>query len=141
MAYTAAPERPGAIGSIAVTVPTWASGSKGASAGKCVGSVGTCRVYHVESAPIRHKATASPGGGSKCERSLSLATARASQGCADTLRVERIETFQPGQPVTISASCDYPMVDVMGFLPGSMTFTSEFTSPLDPNRGIEGITP
>lgn len=75
------------------------------------------------------------------QRSLSLATGRASEGCADTLRVERIATFQPGRPVTVRANCDYPMVDVLGFLPGSMTFTSEFTSPLDPNRGIEGVTP
>jgi Flp pilus assembly protein TadG len=75
------------------------------------------------------------------EATLENAASRASQGCAETLHVESIATFQPGRPVEIVATCEYPMVDVMGFLPGTFTMKSTFTSPLDPNRGIEGATP
>lgn len=55
-----------------------------------------------------------------------------------TLRVNvRDNRFEPGYPVTIKASCVYPLGDLgLPGVPGTVTLTSSFTSPVDPNRGV-----
>ncbi len=44
--------------------------------------------------------------------------------------------FVPGQPVTVTARCSYPMDDLAVGMPGSVTVEATFSSPLDPNRGV-----
>ena len=44
--------------------------------------------------------------------------------------------FAPGSSVTVRATCVYPLGDVLPGAPGSANVSSSFTSPLDPNRGL-----
>jgi Flp pilus assembly protein TadG len=57
--------------------------------------------------------------------------------CADSLVVEPIPEFAAGRPVTVTATCRYS-VDDLGLpgVPGSLSVTSSFASPLDPNREL-----
>jgi hypothetical protein len=57
--------------------------------------------------------------------------------CLATLDVAPIEVFEPGFPVTVRASCRYPLGDLgLPGLPGDVTASAVFSSPLDPNRGV-----
>jgi len=57
--------------------------------------------------------------------------------CADSLVVETIPRFVPGEVVTVSASCRYPIADLgLPGAPGTLGATSSFSSPLDPNREV-----
>lgn len=60
------------------------------------------------------------------------------QTCLDSLDVSlRNDVFQAGFPVTVDATCTYSLDDLgLPGIPGEITVTSSFTSPVDPNRGI-----
>ena len=55
----------------------------------------------------------------------------------DSLVVDPIAEFAPGRPVTITATCRYSVADLgLPGLPGTLSVTSSFASPLDPNREL-----
>jgi Flp pilus assembly protein TadG len=57
--------------------------------------------------------------------------------CADSLVVDPIPVFAAGQAVTVTATCSYSVADLgLPGLPGSLSVTSSFASPLDPNREL-----
>lgn len=57
--------------------------------------------------------------------------------CADSLVVEPLPRFVPGEVVTVSASCRYPVADLgLPGAPGTLQARSSFSSPLDPNREV-----
>lgn len=57
--------------------------------------------------------------------------------CRDSLDVTVSQPFAPGENVRVSATCHYSLSD-LGMLFGfTMTPTSSFSSPLDPNRGLD----
>ncbi|ABS04593.1 TadE/TadG family type IV pilus assembly protein [Kineococcus radiotolerans] len=57
--------------------------------------------------------------------------------CADSLVVEPIPEFAAGRAVTVTATCTYSVGDLgLPGLPGSLSVTSSFASPLDPNREL-----
>lgn len=60
------------------------------------------------------------------------------QACLGTLEVTlRNNLFTPGFPVTVDATCTYPLGDLgLPGVPGSVTANASFTSPVDPNRGV-----
>lgn len=59
-------------------------------------------------------------------------------GCRDSLRVDVSDTFEPGEPVTVSATCRYSLSDLgLPGAPGELSPESSFTSVLDPNRGVD----
>ncbi len=70
------------------------------------------------------------------EQALRTAIQGISKPCLDTLEVDPIPVFEPGRPLTVTARCSYPMSDLAVGMPGSVTLESEFSSPLDPNRGV-----
>ena len=46
--------------------------------------------------------------------------------------------FRAGYPVTVDARCTYPVGDLgLPGVPGSVRVSSSFTSPVDPNRGVQ----
>lgn len=55
----------------------------------------------------------------------------------------RATQFSPGSSVTVRATCVYPLADVLPGAPGEANVSSTFTSPLDPNRGLNpaGVAP
>lgn len=60
------------------------------------------------------------------------------RACRDTLQVTVSDTFQPGEPVTVTATCSYGLADLgLPGTPGDITPESSFTSMLDPYRGVE----
>ncbi len=67
---------------------------------------------------------------------LVRAVEEASLPCLDSLEVDPVPVFEPGQPVTITARCSYPLDDLAAGMPGSVTVETSFASPLDPNRGV-----
>jgi len=60
----------------------------------------------------------------------------ASLSCLDSLEVDPIPVFRPGEAVTVTARCSYPLDDLAIGMPGSVTVEASFSSPLDPNRGV-----
>ena len=58
--------------------------------------------------------------------------------CLDTLQVRlREPQLQAGFPVTVRSTCVYPLADLgLPGVPGDVTISSSFTSPVDPNRGV-----
>jgi Flp pilus assembly protein TadG len=57
-------------------------------------------------------------------------------GCQNTLQLDPV-TFQLDVPVTVTARCSYPLNDLgLPGAPGSITASATFSSPLDPNRGL-----
>ena len=60
----------------------------------------------------------------------------ASLPCLDSLEVDPIPVFRPGEAVTVTARCSYPLDDLAIGMPGSVTVEASFSSPLDPNRGV-----
>ncbi|HEY7009324.1 MAG TPA: TadE family protein [Jatrophihabitantaceae bacterium] len=60
-----------------------------------------------------------------------------SQRCLDTLVVDVSKNFEPGQTITVTARCSYPISDAgLPGAPGTLTVSSQFSSVLDPNRTI-----
>jgi hypothetical protein len=60
------------------------------------------------------------------------------QECQDTLEVKIVGDYEPGEPVTVSATCSYGLSDLgLPGAPGELTAKSSFTSMLDPYRGLE----
>jgi Flp pilus assembly protein TadG len=60
-------------------------------------------------------------------------------GCQNTLQVDPIQ-FQLDLPVTVTARCSYPLNDLgLPGAPGSITASATFSSPLDPNRGVDDV--
>jgi len=57
--------------------------------------------------------------------------------CQDDLDVKVSNDFQPGEPVTVVATCHYSLSALLPGAPGTVTATSSFTSMLDPNRGLD----
>ncbi len=58
-----------------------------------------------------------------------------SQECLDTLQVAVSPNFAPGQTITVTASCSYPISDAgLPGAPGTLHVSSQFSSILDPNR-------
>ena len=55
----------------------------------------------------------------------------------DDLDVKVSNDFQPGEPVTVVATCHYSLSALLPGAPGTVTATSSFTSMLDPNRGLD----
>lgn len=71
------------------------------------------------------------------ERVIRTAVGPGATGCLATLAIDPIQVFEPGFPVTVTATCRYPMGDLgLPGLPGSVRSRSTFSSPLDPNRGV-----
>ena len=62
----------------------------------------------------------------------------APQSCQDSLDVEIVGDYQPGEPVTVSTQCTYDLSDLgLPGAPGTLTSRSSFTSMLDPYRGLQ----
>ncbi len=61
------------------------------------------------------------------------------EACRNSLDITVSHPFTPGAEVTVTATCHYSLADAgMFFAHVTMHPTSRFTSPLDPNRGIDG---
>ncbi|WP_432511197.1 TadE/TadG family type IV pilus assembly protein [Kineococcus sp. SYSU DK001] len=83
-------------------------------------------------------ATTSRSADAAAQRAFAVVQAAVGPGdCADSLVVEPVTEFTAGRPVTITARCTYPVADLgLPGLPGSLTVSSSFSSPLDPNREL-----
>lgn len=57
--------------------------------------------------------------------------------CHNSLDVEVSQPFTPGRPITVTATCGYSLSDLGLVVSSRMHPTSTFTSPLDPNRGVD----
>ncbi len=62
-------------------------------------------------------------------------TANECAGGSPKVRI-RNGLFQPGFAVTVTATCTYPLGDVLPGVPGSANVSSSFSSPVDPNRSL-----
>jgi hypothetical protein len=73
------------------------------------------------------------------EASLRDALATSSAQCLDTQQVTiDAATFSAGHLLAVTASCSYPVGDLgLPGAPGTLHLASSFTSPLDPNRGLD----
>lgn len=62
----------------------------------------------------------------------------APQSCQDTMDLDIVGDYEPGEPVTVSAKCTYQLADLgLPGAPGTLTAKSSFTSMLDPYRGLQ----
>lgn len=62
----------------------------------------------------------------------------APQSCQNTLKVDIIGDYQPGEPVTVRSHCSYDLSDLgLPGAPGQLEAESSFTSMLDPYRGLQ----
>ncbi len=60
------------------------------------------------------------------------------QACQDSVQVDVVGDFVPGEPITLEAECTYGLSDIgLPGAPGTVTAHSSFTSMLDPYRGVE----
>jgi Flp pilus assembly protein TadG len=61
-----------------------------------------------------------------------------SPSCLATLKVEVLPAgrFDPGETLTVRATCRYDLHDKISGLPGAVTVTSQFASMIDPNRSL-----
>lgn len=58
--------------------------------------------------------------------------------CSQSAQVRVLGQFEPGQTLTVEASCRYPLSDIgLPGAPGSMSPTSSFSSVLDLRRGVQ----
>jgi len=66
------------------------------------------------------------------------AIATAPQACQDSLQVTVSDNFDPGEAITVTATCTYGLSDIgLPGAPGTIRPTSSFTSMLDPYRGVQ----
>lgn len=72
------------------------------------------------------------------ERAVRSSLGAGATACQNTLRVVlRNGVFRAGFPVTVVATCTYPLGDLgLPGVPGTVDVSSTFTSPVDPNRGV-----
>ena len=60
--------------------------------------------------------------------------------CLSSLTVDITGTFAAGNTITVEASCDYKLSDVMllpdVIAPGNLTVHSQFSAVVDPNRSL-----
>ena len=62
----------------------------------------------------------------------------APQSCQNSLDLRITGDYEPGQPVTVTATCTYDLSDLgLPGAPGTLTAESSFTSMLDPYRGLQ----
>ena len=55
-----------------------------------------------------------------------------------SLDVRLLGTYEPGEAITVEASCTYSLSDIgLPGTPGTLSPRTRFTSMLDPNRGID----
>jgi hypothetical protein len=60
------------------------------------------------------------------------------QSCQDSMDVDIVGDYEPGEPITVSARCTYNLSDLgLPGAPGDLTAESSFTSMLDPYRGLQ----
>jgi len=60
-----------------------------------------------------------------------------SQRCLDTLQARVVGAFAAGVPVKVRSTCRYSLDDLgLPGVPGEVTVSSSFTSPVDPGRGL-----
>ncbi|WP_122261982.1 TadE/TadG family type IV pilus assembly protein [Ornithinimicrobium cerasi] len=63
-------------------------------------------------------------------------------GCGDSVALRLDGRFEPGETLTVEASCSYSLSDIgLPGAPGTMTPRSSFSSVIDLHRGIEGGAP
>lgn len=71
----------------------------------------------------------------RATRVLQDELATGSAECRKTLTVTVSDNFEPGQTITVTATCNYPISDAgLPGAPGTLHPTSSFSSVLDPNR-------
>ena len=74
----------------------------------------------------------------RAERVVRAAITDLPQSCQQSVRVDVSRNFEPGEPITVDAECDYLLSDLgLPGAPGDITARSSFTSMLDPYRGLE----
>lgn len=83
-------------------------------------------------------ATTSRSAAEAQQRATAVVRAAVAPGaCADSLVVDPLPQFLAGRPVTVTARCTVPVGDLgLPGMPGHLTVTSAFSSPLDPNREL-----
>jgi Flp pilus assembly protein TadG len=75
----------------------------------------------------------------RAEAVIRSALGPGSTGCQNTLQVDPVQ-FQFDVPVTVTARCSYPLTDLgLPGAPGSISADASFSSPLDPNRGVDDV--
>ena len=57
--------------------------------------------------------------------------------CHSSLDVTVSKPFEPGRSITVTATCHYSLADIGLMFGNDMHPKSSFTSPLDPNRGLD----
>jgi Flp pilus assembly protein TadG len=58
--------------------------------------------------------------------------------CLSSLDIQLLGTYEPGEPITVRVTCTYSLSDIgLPGSPGTLSPTTQFTSMLDPNRGID----
>lgn len=71
------------------------------------------------------------------ERAVDSSTA-AVPACQSSVRVTITGQFEPGETITVDATCSYPLSDIgLPGAPGQMSPTSTFSSVLDRYRGVD----
>lgn len=66
-----------------------------------------------------------------------LSSVGAGSACGASLDVHLVGAFAAGTPVTVRATCTSPLGDLgLPGLPGDVTTSSVFSSPVDPDRGL-----
>lgn len=71
-------------------------------------------------------------------RAVKDATKDAPQDCQDSLKVNIVGDYTPGEPITVTAECAYGLSKIgLPGAPGTIHAHASFTSMLDPNRGLE----
>jgi Flp pilus assembly protein TadG len=74
----------------------------------------------------------------RAEEIVHEATDGLPQACQDSMVVDLIGPFTPGEPITVTTSCSYGLDDIgLPGAPGTISPESSFTSMLDPYRGVE----
>ena len=66
------------------------------------------------------------------------AIANTPQSCQNSMNLDIVGDYEPGEPITVRATCTYGLSDLgLPGAPGDLTAESSFTSMLDPYRGVE----
>ncbi|MEZ0492847.1 TadE/TadG family type IV pilus assembly protein [Kineococcus sp. TBRC 1896] len=83
-------------------------------------------------------ATTSRSAAEAQQRAAAVVHAALAPGaCADSLVVDPLPEFVAGRAVTVTARCTVPVGDLgLPGVPGHLSVTSAFSSPLDPNREL-----